>query len=497
MYTMKESVAIAKEADAKKGVSPTKSDKSVHRVRNEPERQLSSLRGVIGNIRRDGGTPSVDSFATELSGMHTAERGPVLLALQRTHGNQYVQRVVAGIQAKLQIGQPGDIYEQEADRVADEVMRMPEPQVQRLAKEEEEETVMAKEISRRKLQINDDLQTRLNLSKGGGYPLPEQTRFFMENRFGVDFSQVKVHTDIHAVQMARALNAEAFTSGRNVYFAERRYNPDSAQGKRLIAHELTHVIQQGVELRTKNRGYKNRPFHNDLNNTKKEKLNPSIVQSRLFTAVPQIQMSDDDWAITTVDRIDIKDSPAGAIGGYPDILGDSDLNVPGPFNNAATGEVTNVHQIHFHLDQGSSADLTPRREVYATFHLGPSRLPHPAEEQLPPGVAGPPMPGGYEAIRPAQGAHPDGPSAFEIQRPDDDKIVIADPPGTRSLSPIGYPFKLDADFTLTVADTTGTDVARTEYEVHIEKTTAADIPNTRNSITVLNKEDLIRQRSLV
>ena len=210
---MKESVAITKEADAKKDFSPTKSgDSSIQRLRDEHEMQLGSLRGVIGNIRRDGSTPSVDSIATELSSIPSAQRASALLALQKTHGNRYVQQVVTGIQAKLRIGQPRDIYEQEADGVADEVMRMSEPEVQRQPeaeeeliqtklpteqiaplvqrqeelKEEKEEPVMAKEISRRKLQISDDLETCLNLSKGGGYPLPENTRLFMENRFGVD-----------------------------------------------------------------------------------------------------------------------------------------------------------------------------------------------------------------------------------------------------------------------------------------------------------------------
>jgi hypothetical protein len=62
---------------------------------------------VIGNIRRDDDTPSVESIATHLSSMHTAQRAPALLALQQTHGNRYVQRVVTGIQAKLVVGQPG------------------------------------------------------------------------------------------------------------------------------------------------------------------------------------------------------------------------------------------------------------------------------------------------------------------------------------------------------------------------------------------------------
>jgi hypothetical protein len=118
---MKESVAIAKEVDRKKDISSTRSGNS---------------------ITRDGGTPSANSIATELSSMHTAQRASVLLALQRTHGNLYVQRIVTGIQAKLKVGQPGDIYEQEADRVADAVMHMSDPQVQRQPEEEEEEELI-------------------------------------------------------------------------------------------------------------------------------------------------------------------------------------------------------------------------------------------------------------------------------------------------------------------------------------------------------------------
>ena len=121
---MNKAVAIAKETGAKKEFSPTRSKKTTHRTQNESERQLGSLRSAITNIRRDGGTPSVDSIATELSALHTPERAPVLSALQQTHGNQYVQRAVAGIRAKLKVGQPGDIYEQEADRVAEQVLRM-------------------------------------------------------------------------------------------------------------------------------------------------------------------------------------------------------------------------------------------------------------------------------------------------------------------------------------------------------------------------------------
>ncbi len=255
---MRESVAVAKEADTKKKNSPTKCDKCIHRVQHE--RQLGSLKDVIGNIRRDGGSPSVDSIATELSSMHTAQRASVLLALQRTHGNQYVQRVVAGIQAKLKVGQPRDKYEQEADRVAEAVMRMAKPEVRRQIREEErkrkeeeqvqrlseekEMPVMTKNLSGETPQISDDLEERLSRTKGLGGPLPADTRTFMEERFGADFSAVGIHTDSETSRMARALNAEAFTYGRDIYFGAGKYSPRTFVGKRLLAHELTHVVQQ-------------------------------------------------------------------------------------------------------------------------------------------------------------------------------------------------------------------------------------------------------------
>ena len=281
MYTMKESVAVAKQADAKKGVLPTKSDKSIQRLRDEPERQLGSLRGVIGNIRRDGGTPSVDSIATELSGMHSALRAPVLLALQQTHGNRYVQRVVSGIQAKLVVGQTGDKYEQEADQVADEVMWMPEPQVQRQAneekeklptqattiipipaltlqrqddgekeelkkkkKEEEKEIITAKGHIGLTPEVTSDIESHIHSLRGGGQPLAESVRNLLEPRFGYDFSQVRVHMDSRATESAQSIGARAYTVGQDIVFGKKQYAPATDKGQRLLAHELTHVIQQ-------------------------------------------------------------------------------------------------------------------------------------------------------------------------------------------------------------------------------------------------------------
>lgn len=270
---MNESVVIGKDVDAKKGFSSAhRNDKSIQLVRDESERQLDSLGGVIGNIRRNGAAPSAESIATELGGRSAAQRAPALLALQQTHGNRYVQRVVAGIQAKLKIGQPGDIYEQEADRVADQVMRMAEPEVQRQVdpeeeeeliqtkplaeeitplvqrqvepEEEEEEEIQTKQLPKPCPEMVPDVETRISSIRGGGRPLPGSIQAFFEPRFGYDFSQVRVHTDAEAADTARAVNARAFTRGHDVVFGAGQYAPGASEGRRLMAHELTHVVQQ-------------------------------------------------------------------------------------------------------------------------------------------------------------------------------------------------------------------------------------------------------------
>src|SRR5205085_6372561 len=77
-----------------------------------------------------------------------------------------------------------------------------------------------------------------------GQPLDTGTRAFMEPRFGHDFSQVRVHTDTQAAESARAVNALAYTVGRDVVFGAGQHSPETSGGKRLLAHELTHVVQQ-------------------------------------------------------------------------------------------------------------------------------------------------------------------------------------------------------------------------------------------------------------
>jgi hypothetical protein len=272
-----------------------------------------------------------------------------ILQLQRTFGNRAVGRL---IRAKLTIGQPNDKYEQEADRVAKKVMRMPvvnpfgnsqtkpgvtvsrlprisriqrvcpecEEEMQRQPMEEEEEEVVQPKISslqspaiqrlcpecqdklhrqveeeepeevqrqseneeeeplqakffssflpmiQRQEELEEDLQTKsesngtpevsnrlqsqIDSLKGGGQPLSDPVRGFFEPRLGHDFSGIRVHTNNNAAVVSRELNAKAFTVGSDIAFGAGRYQPQTQEGRSLLAHELTHTIQQGASAPT-------------------------------------------------------------------------------------------------------------------------------------------------------------------------------------------------------------------------------------------------------
>lgn len=97
---------------------------------------------------------------------------------------------------------------------------------------------------------SSQIESSLNTSKGNGSPLPANTKAQMENSFGTDFSNVRLHTDNNAVQMNKDLHAQAFTRGSDIYFNSGKYNPATSTGKHLLAHELTHVAQQGKTGKT-------------------------------------------------------------------------------------------------------------------------------------------------------------------------------------------------------------------------------------------------------
>ena len=159
------------------------------------------------------------------------------------------------IQTKLTVGQPNDKYEQEADRVAEQVMRMPAPEsvgtqiqrtplphIQRACSAcEEEKKLQTKEIIGSTPEVTPAVASRIQSLQGRGQPLSATTRNFFEPRFERDFSHVRVHTDSTST---RELNARAYTFGHNIVFGTGEYSPQTNVGKKLLAHELTHTIQQ-------------------------------------------------------------------------------------------------------------------------------------------------------------------------------------------------------------------------------------------------------------
>ncbi len=212
-----------------------------------------------------------------------------------------ISRISLRPQAKLTVSQPGDCYEQEADKVAQQVMSMGEPalsqksiqretiaqeeeedlqmkplshlmtpvvqreeipeeeeeellqmkssrnlaiQREEMPQEEEEEEIQTKPLLQSatdgNLQAGGNIESRLSSSKGGGSPLADDVRGFMEPRFGTDFRLVRVHTDDEAVQMNKELGAQAFAHGSDIYFGSGK----SPGNNELTAHELTHVVQQ-------------------------------------------------------------------------------------------------------------------------------------------------------------------------------------------------------------------------------------------------------------
>lgn len=217
-----------------------------------------------------------------------------ILTLQRAAGNRAVTQLLAQrmaheppnderqgrllIQAKLAVGAEDDLYEREADRVAASVTQAAEPpaahrQPQPLRKPDEDEQEMVqkkplassitpliqrqqmpeqdeeeKPVQRRSAggltSVDPNIERAVEQARTGGHRLPDKLRVRMERAFGADFSSVRVHTNAESDRLNGALQARAFTTGRDLFFGRGQYNPNSRRGQKLIAHELTHVVQQ-------------------------------------------------------------------------------------------------------------------------------------------------------------------------------------------------------------------------------------------------------------
>ncbi|MCW4020539.1 MAG: DUF4157 domain-containing protein, partial [Candidatus Bathyarchaeota archaeon] len=152
--------------------------------------------------------------------------------------------------------------EEEEEAEEEEELQTKSSQVQRQVEEEEEEELQTKSLLQRQevpeeeeeiqtkpagsqpTTVSEHLESRIKAERGSGHPLSDDAREPMEHAFGADFSGVRVHTDSEADALNKQLSAKAFTTGQDVFFRENEYSPGSGSGRELIAHELTHVVQQ-------------------------------------------------------------------------------------------------------------------------------------------------------------------------------------------------------------------------------------------------------------
>src|SRR5678815_5696175 len=232
-------------------------------------------------------------------------------------------------QAKLSVGAPDDPFEQEADKVSYQVMDsyeqvtsvqrklstlglqtliqpMPVSTISRKLQrrilraglfvqskcdecEKEEKERLHKKTNRVQFdgdgaEVSSQMESRIQAQRGSGHGMDPVTQTAMESSFGADFSSVKIHTDSTAVQLSRDLNAHAFTIGNDIFFNEGRYQPQTKGGAGLLAHELTHVVQQGAAVQ--NKSISRLPYSDLFTNTTLGKLSSvggeAAQQARLY-----------------------------------------------------------------------------------------------------------------------------------------------------------------------------------------------------------------------
>lgn len=219
------------------------------------EEGLEPLQGLVSNR-------AVNQMLTaEGAGAHPNLRAPKPsfrgLSSEITGGIQ-PQGLI--IQPKLVIGQPNDKYEQEADRVAEQVVQQlnaPKPVESNAAQtiqrevmpDEDEDKLQMKPMVQPQGGVGEvaatpELESSIQQMRGGGQPLPDSIREPMERSFGADFNRVRVHANTQADRLARSISSKAFTAGQDVFFREGTYTPYCQDGQELLAHELTHVMQQ-------------------------------------------------------------------------------------------------------------------------------------------------------------------------------------------------------------------------------------------------------------
>ncbi|MGN7824707.1 eCIS core domain-containing protein [Chitinophaga sp. 22536] len=239
-----------------------------------------------------------------------AQKAPKSAPSLKNEEKPFFAPAMPPVQTKLKVGSPNDPAEKEADNMADKVMRMPadKPAASVSAgrkiqtKKEEKPGIQAKHKDSKKIRTKGDekkiqkkeekiLQRKgegtpitatneigegIRQQSAGGFTLSDDTRSFMETRFNADFSNVRIHTGPESAQLNNQLGAKAFTYQNHIFFNHNQYQPEAPAGKHLLAHELTHTIQQGQSIQR-------------AEATKTEAAKPAMAAPATTAMAPQIQ----------------------------------------------------------------------------------------------------------------------------------------------------------------------------------------------------------------
>jgi hypothetical protein len=209
----------------------------------EPNDHYEKEADAMADVVTSGGTAN-KNITSKTQGQGETQSKP--LAQQITPLVQRAPEEEA--QAKVQRAEEEEaqtkVQRAEEEEAQTKVQKMEEEEPQaKLQRAEEEEEAQAKGAT--KSSVKPAMETSLKSKKGGGSKMDSKTKSEMETGFGADFSGVSIHTDSKAQEMSDEIGAQAFTYGNDVYFNQGKYNPQSQEGKHLLAHELTHTIQQG------------------------------------------------------------------------------------------------------------------------------------------------------------------------------------------------------------------------------------------------------------
>jgi hypothetical protein len=189
-----------------------------------------------------------------------------------------------------------------------QMMEEKEPAAKREVQKAEEKEPQAKGDSNADT-ATMDVSSAIDRDRGAGRKMDESTLAFMEQRFGADFEDVKIHDDPEAARISKELGAQAFAIGEDVFFNTGKYNPDTNEGKRLLAHELTHTIQQSGKKGKKNVGAKK-------GNKAESKVTESAPKAKETTQAKLVQKSDDGDSKK-------KETKAPVGDGFPEFLSDA------------------------------------------------------------------------------------------------------------------------------------------------------------------------------